>query len=58
MDNVEVRGVVQWIDPKNGNTEPDIFGLEPDPNYQHARVLYTIVIDFTAISRSFALTRD
>src|SRR5687768_12234527 len=39
MDNVEVKGIVRWIDPKNTEvdppTEPDELGVEPDPNYQH-----------------------
>lgn len=42
MENVEVKGIVRWIDPKNTcveppkpPTEPDELGLEPDPNYRH-----------------------
>jgi len=39
MDNVEVKGIVRWIDPKDTTVEPPTeaggFGVEPDPNYRH-----------------------
>jgi hypothetical protein len=36
LDNVEVKGIVRWIDPVDANgTQPDQFGIQPDSNYQH-----------------------
>ncbi len=35
LDNVEVQGVVRWIDPIQDGTEPDIFRIRARPELQH-----------------------
>ena len=36
LDNVEVKGIVNWIDPISPDgVQPDEFGIAPDENYSH-----------------------